>query len=142
MGVFLALGLGILVGTGFLGGALVETLEGNVNAAEAKNAENTERITQLQRTLNSDEDFAESVAPLLLGQELQNTEVMVLELEGIDGEIQDGVESMIAAAGGEVTSTIRFTNKFQLAGQAEKGSARVDRVRARDGRGRALGAHR
>ena len=54
--VFLALGLGILVGTGFLGGALVEELEGNIEAAEARNAENTQRITQLERKVGSGDD--------------------------------------------------------------------------------------
>ena len=118
--VFLALGLGILMGSGFFGDVLVEDLKDRMADIRNTNEERQNEIDELQSRIEAEQDFIDEVRPGLLRGALNARNVVIFEIEGLDGSTMDGLVASIEQAGGAVATTIRLTDKFGLAGAAER----------------------
>lgn len=118
--VFLALGLGVLMGSVVLDDQFVKHLENRVEAFDARNDELQEQIDALEAQVDASQAFAVQSAPWLVQDRLQGRNVVVIQLEGIDGETVSELRSMIESAGGAVPTTITLTEKFGLDGQVER----------------------
>jgi hypothetical protein len=118
--VFLALGLGILMGSVVLDDRFVEHLNDQVRAFDKRNDQLQEQIDSLESQVEASQDYALQSAPWLLQDRLQGRNVVVVQLEGIDGEIVSELRSSIESAGGAVPTTITLTEKFALDGQPER----------------------
>ncbi|MGH2693832.1 MAG: copper transporter, partial [Actinomycetota bacterium] len=118
--VFLALGLGILMGSGFFGDVLVEDLKNRLADIRRTNHERESEIDDLQSRIEAEQAFIDEVQPELVGGALQGRSVVVFEIEGLDDSTMDGVVASIELAGGTVATTIRLSDKFGLHSAAEK----------------------
>ena len=112
--VFLALGIGIVLGSGFLGDPLLDTLDGQVKDAIARNGRLQEEIIELESRVEDDDDFANAVEPLVVDGMLTDRNVVVLEMDGTDGVIYDGIQRVVTEAGGSVASRIILRDRLTL----------------------------
>lgn len=114
VGVILALALGILAGSGFLGGPFLDRLQRDVHRAEERNVELQQRIRDQDSLLAQYEAFARASAPLLIGNQLTGEEVVVLEIAGSDGGLGEETRRSIVEANGQVVSEIIFEPKLAM----------------------------
>jgi len=110
--VFLALGLGLLVGATALQptalGGLIRLSQQERKQIDSALATNR----QLSRQIASNDQFAQSVAPQLLDQLLAGERVVVVEAPGASGQVVSGVDQSLAQAGAAVSGHVQIQNKF------------------------------
>ena len=112
--VFLALGLGIVLGSGFFGDPIIKTIRREVDEALGRNAELQDEIFDLEARLDDDQDFMASVEPLLLDGMLPGMEVVMLDFDGTDGGLGDDVRAAIEQSGGDVVTEITVNDNLEL----------------------------
>ena len=110
--VFLALGLGLLVGATALqptalGGliSLSQREHEQIGAALATNR-------QLNRQLDSNDQWAQANAPQLLHGLLAGERVVVVEAPGASSQVVSGVSDALAEAGAKVSGQVQIQDKF------------------------------
>lgn len=118
--VFLALGLGILMGSVVLSEKYVQRLERRVeDLAESLDA-SREEVSVLEGRVDGLQEFARESEALLVGEVLAGEEVVAFVLDGTDPALVDGISDSIEAAGGSLISTISTTDRFELSDQPER----------------------
>ena len=118
--VFLALGLGILMGSVVLDEQLVDRLEGRVKGFADSNAELRSRVSDLDDRVDVFQAFTTEAEGRLLHGTLADQRVVVVEFEGTDGSVTDGLREAVETAGGSVVTTITLTDRLALSGPAER----------------------
>lgn len=118
--VFLALGLGILMGSVVLDEQLVERLEGRVKGFADSNDALRRRVSDLDDRVDAFEAFTTEAEGRLLRGTLADRRVVVVEFEGTDGAVTDGLREAVETAGGTVVTTITLTDRLALSGAAER----------------------
>ena len=109
--VFLALAIGLVVGTAALNGPLSDNLKSQVEALSGQNTQFRSQVSQLVAESNKNEQYANESAPLLLAGRLANHSVVVVSME--DGNTYvDGLVQTLALSGAKVTGKILVQNKF------------------------------
>ncbi len=109
--VFLALAIGLVVGTTALNGPISESLKEQVDQLGKQNQELRDRINHLEDDVNKKEDFASQVAPALLATKLATDRVLVLTLPSGAGYVED-VTQMLTLGGATVTGIVQVNDKF------------------------------
>lgn len=118
--VFLALGLGILMGSVVLDDRLVERLQDRVSETIKSNGDLRARINDLDGRLTAFEEFATEAEEALVENTLLGETVVFIEVEGSDGSIVEDVRDSIEGAGGEFATSIVLTERFALRDQVER----------------------
>lgn len=118
--VFLALGLGILMGSVVLDQQLVEILERDISELRSEKQELQDDVISLERDLEANTRFAGVAEEWLLADVLEGREVIVLRFAGTDDRVTDGVRDAIEAAGGRVPASVTFTDRLSLPGVVER----------------------
>ena len=96
--VFLALAIGLVVGTAALNGPVADSLKNQIGALNKDNSNKRDQINQYREEINRNQDFATEVAPALLNGKLTGRKLLVVALPGTN-EYADGVESMLKVGG-------------------------------------------
>ncbi|MBM0229027.1 MULTISPECIES: copper transporter [Micromonospora] len=109
--VFLALAIGLVVGTAALNGPVADSLKENVNALRKDNQQMRQSVNSLQKELDMEEDFAAEMAQVVLPGKLTGRRVLVLDLPS-GREHTDGVVKMLELAGANVTGRVDLQDKF------------------------------
>ena len=117
--VFLALGLGVLIGTAVLNEELVDRIKRNVQELQTDKRQLQEDVLALERQLDADVRFADATEEWLTQDALEGRRVVLLAFEGTDDRVTDNVKDSIETAGGVVAAEITFTDKFALPGLVE-----------------------
>lgn len=111
--VFLALAIGLVVGTAALNGPVADTLKDRVDALSKDNSNYREQANQYREELNRTQDFATEVSPALLNGKLAGRKILVVVLpSGQDDADADGVVRMLKVAGATITGTVTVQDKF------------------------------
>lgn len=101
--VFLALAIGILIGTG-LGDTVVSGTQKQLEESLTGDLENARSETdRLASRLNDEREFGQRIYPLLVGGKLRGERVGVIALGGLSGKTSDLIELGLAPTGAEVT---------------------------------------
>jgi hypothetical protein len=103
--VLLALGIGIVLGSGFLGGVLWERLQNDVQRVAEDNDELRAQMLEQGRTLSAYEEFARAA----------ESEVALITVDGTDESTIAGLRDAVEVAGGSVATVIRTTAQLTLA---------------------------
>ncbi|MEP6852375.1 MAG: copper transporter [bacterium] len=110
--VFLALALGILVGTTGLNGAVLDGLR-NERDNQAKTISQLRSDgTVRQQQLTDGEDFVQDYAASLVGGALAGQTVVIVSAPGANSGIKAGVEKMVKDAGGSVVGRLDLASGF------------------------------
>ncbi|MEH0939167.1 copper transporter [Micromonospora psammae] len=109
--VFLALAIGLVVGTAALNGPVADSLKENVNALRKDNQQMRQSVNSLQKELELEEDFAAEMAQVVLPGKLTGKRVLVLSMP--TGRDQtEGVLEMLKLAGADVTGRVDLQDKY------------------------------
>jgi hypothetical protein len=110
--VFLALALGIVVGTTALNGPITTDLRKQVNTLKTDRTALAQQVKTLQGQVSDAGEFARSFGSKLVDGALTKQNVLLVGLPGASGNVQDGLASQIAAAGGNVTGHVSLTESY------------------------------
>ncbi len=110
--VFLALAVGIVLGSTELRGAALTALDRTSSALSAKlNAANSEN-NALQQQVNGDHAFAQAAEPVLLAHLLDGKRAVVVTAPTAPGSVVNGITTALGHAGATVTGQVSLTPKF------------------------------
>ncbi len=109
--VFLALAIGLIVGTAALNGPLSDQLSHNVSQLSRQNGQYRDQVNQLESEVAQREQFATEVAPALLAGKLANRRVLVLSMQQSASYVDDMVADL-ELAGATVTGEVEIEDSF------------------------------
>lgn len=109
--VFLALAIGLVVGTSALNGPATDRLSQNLSSVTKQNSTYRDNISQLEGELASQEKFASQSAPWLLGGKLAGRRVVVVAMQQSSSYVDDSV-AMLQMAGAKVTGRLQINDSF------------------------------
>lgn len=142
--VFLALALGVLVGTTVVNQGVIDDLNNRVNSAVKRAEEARTQVGDLQQQVKEWGRFATAAEPLLVEGRLTGTEVVIVTQEGVDASNVERVRRTLQDAGGTVAAELVLTRQIALADQSSRSllAAMVGRVETADPAGLAVEAAR
>lgn len=112
--VFLALALGVLLGTTVVNQSVIENLSRRTNDAVRRSEQLRSQVSQQQTALRTWDRFGSAVEPLLISGQLTGREVVVVTQEGVDAAEVDGVREALTDAGASVVAVVVVTNRMAL----------------------------
>jgi hypothetical protein len=118
--VFLALGIGIVMGSGVLGGPILEDLESRADAVVQRNDDLRSEISDLEDEQADEQDFMTAIESELVAGELIGEDVVLVQVEGTDGSLVDSIEDAVVEGGGEMASRIVLTTRFGLESESDR----------------------
>jgi hypothetical protein len=126
--VFLALAIGLVVGTAALNGPVADNLQNQVSALSKDNSNFRDQANQYRDELNRTQDFAAELAPTLLDGKLAGRRILLVALPGSQDYV-DQIKQMLTVAGATITAKVTVQDKFfdpvnntELLDLAENGS--------------------
>jgi len=109
--VFLALAIGLVVGTTALNGPISDSFKEQVDELRKQNQQLREDLNHLDEEVRQKEDFARQAAPALLGRKLAGSRVLLVTVpSGID--YASGVAGMLTTSGATITGQVDIKDKF------------------------------
>lgn len=117
--IFLALTIGILMGSGFFAEPVRKNLEDRVEAVRNQNADLLGQINELESAIGHNNRFAEAVEPYIVDNRLQGHQVVLFTFADSDGSIVEEETTVLEQAAADLVSTITITEDFELSGQEE-----------------------
>jgi hypothetical protein len=109
--VFLALAIGLVVGTAALNGPVSENLKEQLANLNKDNNVKRDQVNQYKEELTRNQDFANETAPYVLAGKLTGRKIAVVALPG-GKDSADGVIKMLNVAGATVTAHVTIEDKF------------------------------
>ncbi|MDT5035333.1 MAG: hypothetical protein QOE03_518 [Micromonosporaceae bacterium] len=109
--VFLALAIGLVVGTAALNGPAVDALNDQVNGISRQNQQYRDQVNHLKDEANTQEQFATDAAPIMLADKLKSRRVMLIALPAASGYVKD-VAAMLQIGGAKITAQVEIQDKF------------------------------
>jgi hypothetical protein len=110
--VFLALAIGIVLGSTELQGPAIRALDGTSKSLSAKlNAANSQN-NALQQQANADNAFAQAAEPVLLAHLLDGKRAVLVTAPGAPGGVVSGLTTALTDAGASVSGQVTMTAKF------------------------------
>jgi hypothetical protein len=110
--VFLALAVGIVLGSTELRGAALSALDQTSSALSNKlNAADNEN-SALQQQVSGDRSFAQAAEPVLLAHLLEGRRVVVITAPGAPNSVVSGITTALGDAGATVSGQVALTAKF------------------------------
>jgi Copper transport outer membrane protein, MctB len=128
--VFLALALGIVVGSTVLQEGTVSVLRATSAQVQKQSERNSRENVDLKQQLAHWQSFGATVLPELVRDRLKGRSVVLVDTDKVDSGLRDGVRQVLEDAGAEVDGQITFADERLALG------AEADRTAA----GRLLGA--
>jgi Copper transport outer membrane protein, MctB len=118
--VFLALAVGLLVGSTALSGKAVEALTAAQRAALNKNASLQKQVGMLNSQVTADQAFATAASKRLLDGLLTNQKVVIVTAPGFESSMIGGLRTALTEAGATVTGEVDLQPAFlTTTGQTE-----------------------
>ncbi|WP_250033518.1 copper transporter [Paractinoplanes maris] len=109
--VFLALAIGLVVGTAALNGPVADNLKSQITALNKDLGNKRDEINQYREEISRNQEFATEIAPTVLNGRLAGRKLAVLALPGTD-QYADKVITMLTIAGATITAKVTVQDKF------------------------------
>ncbi|HTF10814.1 MAG TPA: copper transporter [Asanoa sp.] len=117
--VFLALAIGLVVGTAALNGPVADSLNQRVSELRKDNTQLRDSVSSLQEEVKREEDFAAEMAQVVLPGQLTGRKILMVTLPS--GRDQaDPVRTMLTTAGATVTGRIDMQDSFFVPDNAQE----------------------
>jgi hypothetical protein len=116
--VFLALGLGVALGSSFIDGAIVSRLESNVDNLQGQRDDLQAEVAQLSERIDALEarqaQFELLATPLIGGDRLAGVPVMLIVANGVADDLVARVRASVVGAGAAYDGALFATDRFDL----------------------------
>jgi hypothetical protein len=112
--VFLALALGVLLGTTVVNQGVIDDLSRRTNNAAKRSEQLRSQVAELQSEVTNWDRFGAAVEPLLIAGQLASRQVVVVTQEGVDAAEVAGVRKAFQDAGATVVSVLVVTNRMAV----------------------------
>ena len=109
--VFLALAIGLIVGTAALNGPAADNLQHEVTSISHSNTQLRGQVVALESEIAQKEQFATEAAPMLLQNKLAGRRVLVLSMQQASKYVP-GVLTDLGLAGAKVTAQVELEDSF------------------------------
>ncbi len=106
--VFLALAIGIVIGTTALNGALLDNLKGSISTLSTDKRGLESTINGLRQQTSSDEQLADRIGAAAVAGRLAGTRVVLVDAPNVSPGTSEGLVPLLEAAGATVTGTVRL----------------------------------
>lgn len=111
--VFLALALGLVVGTAAFNGPAADSLAAQVDGMGKENQKLRDEVGHLEEEAEQIEQFATEALPWMMGTRLNGKRVLILTTTDADKDYIDGVaEALKTTAGATITGQLAFQKRF------------------------------
>jgi hypothetical protein len=111
--VFLAVALGIVIGTTALNQPLLTDIKGQVSSLEQDKRALEDQTQQLQAQINSGDAFEDAVAPALVKASLAGRKVLLIVTnDKVGSDTVDQVSALVGQAGGSVSGTLHLQPQY------------------------------
>ncbi len=112
--VFLALGLGILVGSSVVDRAIVDNLEREINNVKSDSKQAKADLKVRDDNLSKLDDYVKKSAAYAVDERLIDVPVAVVAERGVDASITKATLTMLQEAGADVPGVLWLTDKWRL----------------------------
>jgi hypothetical protein len=113
--VFLALGIGLLMGSGVLGDPLLDNIRSRARDVQDFNDRLKDDVVDLEQELSVARRFTETVEPMLIDGRLAGEDVVIVDLAAGDIPLDTLMEVIEDRAGATVASIVTVSDDFSLA---------------------------
>jgi len=111
--VFLAVALGIVIGTTQLNGPVLDGLEAQVGTLTDQKNELESEVDTLTEELSQDDAYDDAIAPLIVNNRLVGSSVLLIVTnEDVSAEIVAQTTNLLSAAGAQMAGTLRLSPEF------------------------------
>jgi hypothetical protein len=110
--VFLALAVGIVVGTTALNGVIVDDLRQRVDGLAADKRTREQTIGQQQRELGAATGFLNAVTPQEVAGQLTGRRITLISAPGVGADVRADVSNVLEQAGAVLSTRIRLGDAF------------------------------
>jgi Copper transport outer membrane protein, MctB len=117
--VFLALALGIVVGTTALNGPITKDLRHQVDGLKNDRNSLSDQVKQLQSQVGNGEKFGALYGAQIVRGTLHERNVLIIGMPGAPGQVKEDLATEVGAAGGKVTGRVQLTSDYIDPKQAE-----------------------
>lgn len=122
--VFLALGIGLTLGSSFLDRVTVDTLQRQLNTVEDQVRDTRSENSELRRRVGDRDDLDRTLADQLpervLGDHLAEVPVLVIATDGTDEDLVDRAVAALTGGGAEVAGTWWVTDRWALEASSDQ----------------------
>jgi hypothetical protein len=109
--VFLALAIGLVVGTAALNGPAADALGDQVDALRKANTQLREQVGGLTDQANREEQFVTEAAPIMLDGKLAGKRVLLISLPSGRDQVE-GIANKLTIAGAQLVGTVSLQDKY------------------------------
>lgn len=110
--VFLALAIGLVLGTAALNGPVADDLNDRLSSLRKSNNGLRDQVSELQSAVNSRSGFVDQIAPQVLNGTLQDKSVVVVSGPGAATKDREAVVKMLHQASATITGSVRLNPDF------------------------------
>lgn len=110
--VFLALAVGLILGTAALNGPVVDKISSQVSGLRNTNGQLRDQVDELQARAASQNEFVQEAAPTLLAGRLAGRSVLVVCGPSVESDDRDQTVKMLKTAGATVTGQVSLRKEF------------------------------
>lgn len=110
--VFLALALGMIIGTAALNGAVLNDLENRIDGLQSENSDLKDEVSQAESDAAAGDAYADESQPIVLPGRLAGSPVLLVVVPGADGDQVAATEAVLAEAGAEITGTVTIDPSY------------------------------
>ncbi len=110
--VFLALAVGLVLGTAAANGIVLDNLNGQVDRLRADKQQLRASVREMQVVADGTDAFVKLAIPMLVGGRLAGQRVAVLSAPGTPPSLRSDVVSAVRAAGATVTTQVRISPDY------------------------------
>jgi hypothetical protein len=118
--VFLALAVGIVVGTTVVNGPVTTDLHHQVTSLKSQRAALNKQVTTLHGQVGDARKFASGFGPRVLAGALKGTKVLVVGLPGAGTGMEDAISSQLHEAGAQLTGRLNLAQDYVEQSAASK----------------------
>lgn len=110
--VFLALAVGIVLGTAAANGIVLDNLNGQVDRLRADKQDLRTTLREMQTEADGNDAFVKVAVPMLVADRLAGQRVVVLSAPGTPAELRSGVVTAVQQAGATITAQVRISADY------------------------------
>jgi len=117
--VFLALGIGVIMGVTVINRGIVDQLRNRLDSVEKSDRQTRKDNDRLATQLRTWDRFVDQGRGELLSSQLKGVPVMVVGVDGIDRKSVGDLRTDLVAAGANIEGTLWLTDKLNVRNQAD-----------------------